>query len=223
KPVLVDTVPDDGYQLHYEALARAVTPRTRAIMRNSPCNPTGAVLGKEAMEVVARVLRANPEVVAITDDIYRKLVYGVEWISLPRLAPDVAERVILVDGVSKTYAMTGWRIGFTAGPKELVKAMDTLQGQSTTNPAAVAQAAAVGGGGGAIRPGRRPRLHGGADAAPPRPPPPRRRRAASRAHDRALRPRGRHPLRAHERGRRRGGADDLAARAPGRHRQRRRL
>jgi aspartate aminotransferase len=143
KPVLVDTVPDDGYQLHYESLARAVTPKTRAIMLNSPCNPTGAVYGKDAMEAVARVLRENKDVVAVTDDIYRKLVYGVEWLSLPRLAPDVADRVILVDGVSKSYAMTGWRIGFTAGPKELIKAMDTLQGQSTTNAAAVAQAAAT--------------------------------------------------------------------------------
>ncbi|MDB4971202.1 MAG: aspartate aminotransferase [Myxococcales bacterium] len=143
KPVLVETSPDDGYQLHYESLARAVTPKTRAIVLNSPTNPTGAVYGKEAMEAVARVLRENKEVYAVTDDIYRKLVYGVEWLSLPRVAPDLADRVILVDGVSKTYAMTGWRIGFTAGPKELIKAMDTLQGQSTTNAAAVAQAAAV--------------------------------------------------------------------------------
>ena len=143
KPVLVDTVPDDGYQLHYESLARAVTPKTRLIVLNSPCNPTGAVYDKNSMEAVARVLRENKDVFAVTDDIYRRLTYGVEWLSLPRLAPDVAERVILVDGVSKTYAMTGWRIGFTAGPVALVKAMDTLQGQSTTNPAAVAQAAAV--------------------------------------------------------------------------------
>jgi aspartate aminotransferase len=143
KPVLVDTVPDDGYQLHYESLASAVTPKTRAIMLNSPCNPTGAVYGMEAMQAVARVVRENKEIVAITDDIYRKLVYDVAWLSLPRIAPDIADRVILVDGVSKTYAMTGWRIGFTAGPKELVKAMDTLQGQSTTNAAAVAQAAAT--------------------------------------------------------------------------------
>src|SRR6185312_485916 len=143
KPVLVDTVPDDGYQLHYESLARAVTPKTRLIVLNSPCNPTGAVYDKNSMEAVARVLRENKDVFAVTDDIYRRLTYGVEWLSLPRLAPDVADRVILVDGVSKSYAMTGWRIGFTAGPTALVKAMDTLQGQSTTNPAAVAQAAAL--------------------------------------------------------------------------------
>jgi aspartate aminotransferase len=143
KPVLVDTRPDDGYQLHEEALRRAVTPRTRAILFNSPCNPTGAVYTRETIEGIARVLRDHREVYAITDDIYRKLVYGVEWLSLPRLAPDIADRVLLIDGVSKTYAMTGWRIGFFAGPKELVKAMDTLQGQSTTNPAAISQAAAL--------------------------------------------------------------------------------
>ena len=143
KPVLVDTVPDDGYQLHYESLARAVTPKTRVIVLNSPCNPTGAVYDKSSMEAVARVMRENKELYVVTDDIYRRLVYGVEWLSLCRVAPDVADRVLLVDGVSKTYAMTGWRIGFTAGPVALVKAMDTLQGQSTTNPAAVAQAAAL--------------------------------------------------------------------------------
>ncbi|MGZ3426724.1 MAG: aminotransferase class I/II-fold pyridoxal phosphate-dependent enzyme, partial [Polyangia bacterium] len=143
KPVLVDTVPDDGYQLHYESLSRAVTPKTRVIVLNSPCNPTGAVYDQSSMEAVARVLRENKDVYVVTDDIYRRLVYGVEWLSLCRVAPDVADRVLLVDGVSKTYAMTGWRIGFTAGPTQLIKAMDTLQGQSTTNPAAVAQAAAL--------------------------------------------------------------------------------
>ncbi|HEY1586603.1 MAG TPA: pyridoxal phosphate-dependent aminotransferase [Polyangia bacterium] len=143
KPVLVDTVPIDGYQLHYESLARAVTPKTRLIVLNSPCNPTGAVYDMNSMEAVARVLRENKDIYVVTDDIYRRLVYDIAWLSLCRVAPDVADRVILVDGVSKSYAMTGWRIGFCAGPTALVKAMDTLQGQSTTNPAAVAQAAAL--------------------------------------------------------------------------------
>jgi aspartate aminotransferase len=143
KPVLVDTVADDGYQLHYESLARAVTKKSRAIVLNSPCNPTGAVYDMNSMQAVARVMRENPELLVVTDDIYRRLVYDMAWLSLCKVAPDVADRVILVDGVSKTYAMTGWRIGFTAGPTALVKAMDTLQGQSTTNAAAVAQAAAL--------------------------------------------------------------------------------
>jgi aspartate aminotransferase len=143
KPVFVDTRPGDGYALHEEPLARAITPKTRAIVLNSPCNPTGAVYDRATLEGIARVLRANPHVYAITDDIYRQLVYGVEWHSLVRVAPDLAERIIVVDGVSKSYAMTGWRIGYCAGPRALVKAMDTLQGQSTTNPSAVAQAAAL--------------------------------------------------------------------------------
>jgi aspartate aminotransferase len=142
-PVIVHTRQNDGYALHEEALAKAVTPRTRAILLNSPCNPTGAVYGRDTLEGVARVMRANPHVYAITDDIYRQLVYGAEFHSLARIAPDLAERIIFIDGVSKSYAMTGWRIGFCAGPKELVKAMDTIQGQSTTNPTAVAQAAAL--------------------------------------------------------------------------------
>jgi aspartate aminotransferase len=143
KPVIVQTHQDDGYALHEHALARAVTPKTRAIILNSPSNPTGAVYGRATLEGVARVMREHKDLYAITDDIYRRLVYGVDYLSLARVAPDLAERIIFVDGVSKSYAMTGWRIGFCAGPIELIKAMDTLQGQSTTNPSAVAQAAAL--------------------------------------------------------------------------------
>ncbi len=142
-PVILQTRPEDRYAFDHAALARLVTPRTRAIMLNSPCNPTGTVYGKETLRAIGRVMAANPNLLAITDDIYRRLVYGVEWHSVAKVNPEVADRVILVDGVSKSYAMTGWRIGFCAGPKELVKAMDTLQGQSTTNPSAVAQAAAL--------------------------------------------------------------------------------
>jgi aspartate aminotransferase len=143
KAVIVETQPDDGYRIDPERLARAVGPKTRAIVLNSPCNPTGAVYDAETLDGVARVMAAHPELYLITDDIYRRLVYGVEWQSLTRLHPELAARVILVDGVSKSYAMTGWRIGFCAGPRELVKAMDTLQGQSTTNPSAISQAAAL--------------------------------------------------------------------------------
>jgi aspartate aminotransferase len=143
KPVLLPTRAEDRYAFDYEALKRLVTPKTRAIVLNSPCNPTGAVYGSDTLGAVGRVLSEHESVYAITDDIYRRLVYGVAWQSVARVNPEVADRVILVDGVSKSYAMTGWRIGFCAGPKDLVKAMDTLQGQSTTNPSAVAQAAAL--------------------------------------------------------------------------------
>src|SRR5262249_53603071 len=122
---------------------KLVTKKTRAIVLNSPCNPTGAVYDEGTLRAVGRVMADHPQIYVITDDIYRRLVYGVAFHSLPRVCPELAERVILVDGVSKSYAMTGWRIGFCAGPKDLIKAMDTLQGQSTTNPAAIAQAAAL--------------------------------------------------------------------------------
>jgi aspartate aminotransferase len=143
KPVLVPTRPDEEYRLDAAALGRAVGPRTRAIVLNSPCNPTGAVYSAETLAGIARVVAEHENIFVITDDIYRRLVYGVEWASLARVEPRIAERVILVDGVSKSYAMTGWRIGFCAGPRELVAAMETIQGQSTTNPAAIAQAAAL--------------------------------------------------------------------------------
>jgi aspartate aminotransferase len=142
-PVLLPTHADDDYRIDAKELARRITPKTRAVLLNSPCNPTGAVYSEETLKGVAGVLAEHKNVYVITDDIYRRLVYGVEWRSIARVAPELADRVILVDGVSKSYAMTGWRIGFCAGPKELIKAMDTIQGQSTTNPAAVAQAAAL--------------------------------------------------------------------------------
>jgi len=144
KAVILETSAASGYQLDHAALAAAVTPRTRAICINSPCNPTGAVYTAESMQAIGKVLDAHPHVMLITDDIYRRLVYGdTQWQSLAKLRPDLADRIIFIDGVSKSYAMTGWRIGFCAGPKALVQAMDTLQGQSTTNPSAIAQAAAL--------------------------------------------------------------------------------
>jgi aspartate aminotransferase len=143
KPVLLPTTPADGYQFTEAQLDKLVTPKTRAIVLNSPCNPTGAVYSRATLEAVGKVMRKHSHLWAITDDIYRRLVYGVEFVSLGRVNPDLTDRMIFVDGVSKSYAMTGWRIGFCGGPKELVKAMDTIQGQSTTNPSAVAQAAAL--------------------------------------------------------------------------------
>ena len=142
-PVLLRTSPDDSYKIDEAMLAKLVTPRTRAILLNSPCNPTGAVYDADTLKAVARVVAENPELLVISDDIYRRLVYGVQWHSIAKLAPEIADRVVLIDGVSKSYAMTGWRIGYCAGPKELIAAMGTLQGQSTSNPSAVSQAAAL--------------------------------------------------------------------------------
>ncbi len=143
KAVLLPTVAARDYQIDAAALEQLITPRTRAVLLNSPCNPTGAVYTEATLRAVGEVLLRHPNVLVITDDIYRKLVYGVAWTSIFQVCPALAPRAVLIDGVSKTYAMTGWRIGYCAGPLALVKAMSTLQGQSTTNAATVAQAAAV--------------------------------------------------------------------------------
>lgn len=136
----------DGFALDPEAVARLITPRTRAVLLNSPSNPTGAVYSKESLLGLAEVIRRanNPELLIITDDLYRRLCYApTQFASFAQLAPDLAARTILVDGVSKAYAMTGWRIGFCAAPLPLATAMQTIQGQVTTNATAVAQHAAL--------------------------------------------------------------------------------
>lgn len=142
--VLVETSAETGFALDTEKLCAAVNGKTRAILLNSPCNPTGAVYPAAALRELDAVMARYPNLFLITDDIYRKLVYGdAEWVSLPRLLPQYADRILLVDGVSKSYAMTGWRIGWAVAPKRIAKALDTIQGQSTTNATAVAQHAAV--------------------------------------------------------------------------------
>jgi aspartate aminotransferase len=145
KPVILETRADEGYRIDERALARLVSRRTRAIVLCSPSNPTGAMYGAETLAGVARVARdrGGPDLHIVTDDIYRSLVYRGRWVSMAEAAPELAPRTLFVDGVSKSYAMTGWRIGFCAGPRELIEAMATLQGQSTTNAAAISQAAAL--------------------------------------------------------------------------------
>jgi len=144
-PVLAEQRSEDGFQLDPGVLARLLTPRTRALILNSPSNPTGAVYDEASLAALAEVIRTRggPELLIITDDLYRRLVYAPSiWASLCRVAPDLRARTLLIDGVSKTYAMTGWRIGFCAGPRPLLEAMQALQGQVTTNATTVAQHAA---------------------------------------------------------------------------------
>lgn len=143
RPAVVETSEADGFRLTAEGLAAAITPRTRALILNSPANPTGAVLGRDELEAIAEVVRRH-DLVVITDEIYEKLVYdGVEAVSFATVAPDRREATILVNGVSKTYAMTGWRIGYALAPPAVAQAMANLQGQSTSNPSSVSQAAAI--------------------------------------------------------------------------------
>jgi aspartate aminotransferase len=141
-PVPVGSTAEEGYLLLPEDLEAAITPRTRAIVLNNPSNPTGAVYPRARLAALADVI-ARHDLFVISDDIYRSLVYGgAEYVSLARLARELAERTVFVDGVSKTYAMTGWRIGYATGPAALIKAMSMIQGQSTSNASHIAQVAA---------------------------------------------------------------------------------
>jgi len=144
-PVLVPCDPARDFQVSAADIAKAVTPRTRAILFASPSNPTGAVLEEATVRAIAQIA-VEKNFWIITDDIYRTLVYGgTKVFQRATMSPEVRARTVIIDGVSKAFAMTGWRIGFACAPKPLIAAMDTLQGQSTTNAAAVSQAAALAG------------------------------------------------------------------------------
>ena len=143
QPVIVKTYESDGFMLKPEALEAGITKKTKAIILNSPSNPTGLTYDRKALERVAEVvLRHNLYV--ISDEIYEKLVYeGVEHVSIASLGSEIKKRTLVVNGLSKSHAMTGWRVGFTAGPKEIIRAMTNIQSQSTSNPNSIAQKAAV--------------------------------------------------------------------------------
>jgi aspartate aminotransferase len=142
-PVLVDTREEDGWKLSAAALEKALTPKTKAVILCTPSNPTGLAYTEEETRALIDVLRKH-DCWLIVDEIYAELVYdGLKFVSAAKIAPDLRDRTIVVDGVSKTYAMTGWRIGWALAPAPLIKALDVVQGQSTTNPTAVAQHAAI--------------------------------------------------------------------------------
>jgi aspartate aminotransferase len=143
KPVILETRAQDDFAVTAEQVRAACDGRVRAIVLNNPSNPTGAVYTRTQIEALAKVV-VEKDLLVISDDIYRSLVYGdATYVSIAALSPELAKRTILVDGVSKTYAMTGWRIGYTAGPLPLIKAMAKVQGQSTSNPAHIAQIATL--------------------------------------------------------------------------------
>lgn len=141
RPVIAE--PGDGFRLTPEGLKAALTDRTKAVILCSPSNPTGAAYTPEQLRALADVLRDHPCWI-ITDEIYSQLVYGgFQQKSLVEVAPELKDRLCIVDGVSKTFAMTGWRIGWMLAPAHVAKACEKIQGQSTTNPTAVAQHAAL--------------------------------------------------------------------------------
>jgi aspartate aminotransferase len=143
RPVILETRAEDDFAVTAAQVREACTGRTRAIVLNNPSNPTGAVYTRKQIEALAAVV-VEKDLLVVSDDIYRQLVYGdAEYVSLAAVGPEVAKRTVLVDGASKTYAMTGWRVGYTAGPLPLIKAMAKIQGQSTSNPTHISQIAAL--------------------------------------------------------------------------------
>ncbi len=144
EPVIVNCSQNNGFKLRPEDLDAAITPKTKLVMLNYPNNPTGAAPTEAELLALAAVLRKHPHVWVICDDMYEHLVYGdFKHTTLAQVAPDLRDRVVTVSGVSKTYAMTGWRVGFAGGPKDLIRAMVNMQGQATAGVSTVGQAAAA--------------------------------------------------------------------------------
>jgi aspartate aminotransferase len=144
KPVFLSCSQNNRFKLRPEDLAAAITPKTKWLILNSPSNPTGAVYSADELKAVAEVLLDHPGVWVLTDDMYEHLLYdGVAFATIAAVEPRLYERTLTVNGVSKAYCMTGWRIGYAGGPEPLIKAMAMIQSQSTSNPTAVSQWAAV--------------------------------------------------------------------------------
>jgi aspartate aminotransferase len=143
RPVTVPGSAENNFVVKIEDIEKAISSRTKAILYSSPCNPTGAMLDEKTLRAIV-ALAIKHDFWVITDDIYRTLIYGdARFFQPATISPEARARTVIIDGVSKAFAMTGWRIGFTCAPRALVEAMGTLQGQSTTNAAAVCQAAAM--------------------------------------------------------------------------------
>ena len=143
-PVIVTGSLENGYRITPEQLEAAITPKTKWVILNSPSNPTGAGYGESHMRALTDVLLRHPHVWVLADDIYEHLVYdSFRFVTPAQVEPRLIDRTLTMNGVSKAYAMTGWRIGYGAGPVELIKAMANVQGQSTSNPCSISQYAAL--------------------------------------------------------------------------------
>jgi aspartate aminotransferase len=143
-PVFVNCPQNNGFRLQAAALEAAITPRTKWVLFNFPNNPSGAACSRDDMQEIANVLLRHPNVLIMTDDIYEHLIYdGFKFCTIAEVEPNLKGRTLTVNGASKTYAMTGWRVGFCGGPAALIKAMDNVQGQSTNGVSTVGQAATI--------------------------------------------------------------------------------
>jgi aspartate aminotransferase len=144
EPVIIPTTVDDGFRLKPEALEAAITPKSKWLILNSPSNPTGAAYSRADLQALADVLLRHPQVWVLTDDMYEHLLFdGFEFATIAQVEPRLYDRTLTMNGVSKAYAMTGWRIGYAAGPEPLIKAMGKVISQTTSNPSSISQAAAV--------------------------------------------------------------------------------
>lgn len=144
EPVIVPCHEQQGWKLQPQDLAAALTPATRWVILNSPGNPTGAVYSAQELQALANVLSGHPQVLIMADDIYEPLRYdNTPFSTFAQVAPQLADHTLTINGVSKSHAMTGWRLGYAAGPAWLINAMQILQSQSTSNPSSISQAAAV--------------------------------------------------------------------------------
>ena len=143
-PVFIDTGLDQEFKITPEQLEASITSNTKLLVLNSPSNPTGSVYSKSEVEALGAVLEKYPHVLIISDDIYEHIRWGDdEFVNIAMACPSLKDRIIILNGVSKAYAMTGWRIGYAAGPESVIKAMKKIQGQSTSNPSSISQAAAL--------------------------------------------------------------------------------
>lgn len=143
KPVIIETGIEQHFKITALQLKKAITPKTRLFVINSPSNPTGMAYTKEELQELGQVLEEHPNIFIATDDMYEKILWCAQpFCNILNACPSLSDRTIVLHGVSKTYAMTGWRIGFAAGPKKLIAAMTNIQSQSTSNPCAISQVAA---------------------------------------------------------------------------------
>jgi len=144
EPVIVAAMMEDGFKITPRLLEAAITPKTRLIFLNSPSNPTGAAYTRAELQALGAVLEKHPAVVIAADDMYEHIYWATEpFVSFAEACPSLYDRTVTINGVSKAYAMTGWRIGYAGGPKEIVAAMKKIQSQSTSNPSSISQAASV--------------------------------------------------------------------------------
>jgi aspartate aminotransferase len=144
KPVIIDCDIDLGFKLTPELLEANITSRTKWLFLNSPSNPTGAIYSEQELQALGEVLKKYPHVYIFSDDIYEHISFtGEKFVNIAQVVPELKDRVLVVNGLSKGYAMTGWRLGYGAGPQELIKAMTKIQSQSTSCPSSVTQAAGI--------------------------------------------------------------------------------